>query len=170
MGGWWRGVLFDDPAVWLAPTFTWTFTFLYADVAREGGRAAPSLTVSGVRLAAAGWHAMAGQRAACQGFGQPVESTIHYLEHHRYRSTDLHVVRQQGRLLQVIAEVDGDLDGLGIEAMRASSRLLFDGIAVDLVDGPPDVAAARAMLDDFTDTTGLEGYARAHGFWFTPTG
>lgn len=168
MGGLWGGVLFDNPAMWLAPTFSWAFMFRFAEVTRERGPAAPTLTVEWVRLDAAGWQDMAGRRASCPAFAQPVEASISFFDHHRYDRVDLHVLRQKGRLLQVAAEVEGDRDGLGIAALRASSRLLFDGITVALSTPPPDVDAARAMLDEFTDTSGLEGYSRADGYWFTP--
>ena len=168
MGGLWGGVLFDNPAMWMAPSFSWAFIFRFAEVIRDRGQAAPTLTVEWVRLRAASWQDMVGQHASCPKWAQPIEASISFFDHHRYDRVDLQVLRQKGRLLQVVAEVEGDVDGLGIPALRASSRLLFDGITVALSNPPPDVEAARAMLNDFTDTEGLEGYARADHYWFSP--
>jgi len=167
-GGWWSGVLFDNPAVWLAPKLTWCFTFNFAGVVRDHSAASPALTIEWVNLPVASWRDLAGHRASCHAFARPIEASISFFDQHRYDTIDLHVVKQRNRLVQAVAEVEGDLDGLGIEALRASSRLLFDGITVALSSPPPDVQAARALLEEHTDASDLAGYPRAGGYWFTP--
>ncbi len=168
MGGWWGGLLFDNPAVWLGPCLSWFFVFQFAPVERDGQGAAPSLAVEWVPLPGAGWQAMAGRRASCHAFARPIEASLSFFDHHRYDTVELQLMRQRGRALQVVAEVDGDLDGLGIAALRTSSRLLFDGITISLAHAPADVDRARSVLDEFTDTSGMDGFPRAQGYWFTP--
>lgn len=168
-GGTWGGILFDNPGLWLAPAFTWTFTIQYGDVARDHGRTPLQVCIDWVPLKARGWQEMTGQRAASPRFAHPIEASVYFFEHHRYDTTKLLVVEQRDRSVHIVAEVRGDLDGLGIEAVPVDAWLLFDGITVALSDTPTSVDAARTALEAFTDTTGLEGFERSDVFWFAPT-
>lgn len=175
IGGSWGGVLFDDPEIWLPPTFAWAFRFDFADVARAWGIAAPQLAVdwspaaTGATGGPRGWLAMADQRAASDGPYGRIESCIRFVDDHRYKTTTLDVVQQKDRALRVVAEACGDLDALGIEALRVAAWLQFDGIIVNLANPPSNVDEARARLHEFTDTTGTEGFQRPDGYWFAPT-
>ena len=163
-------MLFDNPALWLAPALTWTFTVSYGEVARDQGSTPVHLCLDWVPLKARGWQDMAGRRAVSAAFAQPIESSVYFFDHHRFDTTKLLVVEQRHHSLHMVAEVAGDVDGLGIDAIPVDAWLLFDGITVAVGDPPPNVDAARALLDTFTDTTGLAGFERDDYFWFTPTG
>ncbi len=167
-GGRWSGVLFDNPALWLAPTFAWTFIVEYGEVARADGRTPVGLCLEGVPLNSRSWQEMTGQRAVSPSFASPIESSVYFFAHHRYDQTKLLVVEQRDHSLHVVAEVRGDVDGLGIESVPVDAWLLFDGITVALSDPPSSVDAARTLLEGFTDTAGLEGFERDDTFWFTP--
>ena len=59
-GGTWRGLLFDNPNIGLAPALTWTFEFQFGEVSRDYGESPVSLTVGWIPLRGAGLSAMKG--------------------------------------------------------------------------------------------------------------
>lgn len=165
-GGSWNGLLFDNPTIGLAPGLTWTFTFDFEDVARSYGTTGVSLTLDWVPLAAESWRLMAGQAASGSTFGEPIESSAYFFDHHRYDAAELRVVEQRGDEVRVVASVRGDLDRLGIEALDVDRWLRFEGIIVQLSDVPTSAAAATRRLAEFTDTTGLACTPTSRGFRF----
>jgi hypothetical protein len=87
-------------------------------------------------------------------FGEPAEASIYHYIHHRFETVDLQLIDQHGRSLRAVAAVSGDIDGLGIDPVRADAWLTFTGILVSLHDATsPHTALSR--LGQFTDTTGL---------------
>jgi hypothetical protein len=167
--GSWNGLLYDNPTIAPAPQLTWTFTFEFNDVERSFGSSRVSMSVDWVTLGNGTWHAMAGQTAAARTFGEPIEASVYFFEHHRFDVLDLQVLEQHGTELLVKASLRGDIDRLGIETLTVSANLDFEGIIIHLSDVPPSVPAARARLAEFTDTAGLDGERTAHGFRFVPT-
>ena len=109
---------------------------------------------------------MAGQAASASTFGEPIESSAYFFEHHRYEEVALRVVEQRRAEMRVIASLRGDLDGLRIQALDVDRWLRFEGIIVHLSDVPSSAAAATRRLAGFTDTTGLAGTPTSHGFRF----
>jgi hypothetical protein len=168
-GGAWSGLLFDNPTAGLPPQLTWTFTFDFKEVERSFGTSRVGVSVDWVPLEDSSRHAMAGQTASATTFAQPIESTVYFFEHHRFDAVSLQVLEQHGNELLVQADLRGDLDGLGIEALTVSASLEFEAIVVHLSEGPPSVPAARARLASFADTAGLDGEKTTRGFRFVPT-
>ncbi|TDX08246.1 hypothetical protein [Kribbella sp. VKM Ac-2566] len=152
-GSWW-GLLFDNPTIGLAPQLTWGFTFPFEEVTREDGSSPVSLDIEWLPSPANSWQRMAGQRLTCAGFAEPAEASIYFYLHHRFDAIELNLVEQRGTLLHAAAEVSGDIDGLGMEVVRAERWLTFAGLLVSLSDATsPDTALTR--LNEFTDATGL---------------
>jgi hypothetical protein len=153
-GGTWRGLLFDNPSIGLAPQLTWTFAFPFDEVDRDYGTSPVALDIDWVPLAVGGWRTLAGQRVECDGFGEPVESSLYFFMHHRFDAVALRIAEQDEQKIHVLAEVTGDLDRLGIAALAVDAWLGFTGIMVALHDVGSE-AEALARLGDFTDPDGL---------------
>jgi hypothetical protein len=113
VGGSWEGLLFENPSTGLPLLLSWTFTFEFADVARGFGTSPLSLTVDWVRLGGSTWEAMVGQSASGSSFGDPIEASVYFFEHHRFDAAEVEVTAQDGDRLYVMASVRGDIDGLG---------------------------------------------------------
>jgi hypothetical protein len=153
-GGEWWGLLFDNPSVHLPPRLTWSFTFPFDDVSREDDDSPLSLSVEWLPIPVDSWRRIAGNHLTSAAFGEPAEASVYYYVHHRFQTVDLQLTDQRGRSLRAVAAVSGDLDGLGIDPVRADAWLTFTGILVSLRDATsPEMALAR--LGQFTDTTGL---------------
>ncbi|MEH0841258.1 hypothetical protein V6U81_02535 [Micromonospora sp. CPCC 205711] len=153
-GGEWHGLLFDNPSLHLPPRLTWSFTFPFEDVSREGDGSPVGLDVEWLPIPADSWRRIAGHHLTSATFGEPAEATVYYYMHHRFETIDLQLIDQRDRSLRAVAAVSGDIDGLGIDPVRVDAWLTFTGILVSLHDATsPDMALAR--LRQFTDTTGL---------------
>jgi hypothetical protein len=98
---------------------------------------------------------MQGQTASASIFGEPIESSVYFFDHHRFDQVEQRILERRGHDLLVHAELTGDIDGLGIPSIDVEGWLMFDGIVVSLSDGPRTVDEARARLCEFTDPTGL---------------
>jgi hypothetical protein len=153
-GGTFRGLLFDNPAIGVAPQLTWTFAFEFEEVDRDYGSSPVCLDIDWVPLALPSWRDMAGQAVEFDGFAKPAESSVYFFAHHRYDAIALRVVEQRQQRIHVLAEVSGDLDRLGIPSMAVDAWLGFAGITVSLRDVSSE-ADALARLQDFTDPSGL---------------
>lgn len=165
-GGEWRGLLFENPDVGLPLSLSWTFTFDYQGVSRDYGSVDPSLTVDWVGFGHSGWHEMAGRHARSDQFSAPIETSLYFFEHHRFDGVDLRVLEQQDDRVRVAIEAWGDLDGLGMDRLRAEDWLRFRGIIVQPAVLPESVDAARGLLQAHTDTDGLVGSMRSHNVEF----
>lgn len=86
VGGTWSGLLFEKPAADYPLALTWTFTIEFAQVRRDLGSVSPSLTIDWVPTTAPSWLAMQGQHATCAAFGEPIEPSLSFFEHHRYEN------------------------------------------------------------------------------------
>jgi len=168
-GGTWAGLLFDNPGNAVAPRLTWTFTFNYREVSRDYGDAEPNLVIDWVPLPGSSWRNMTGQHASGSTFGDPIESSVYFFEHHRFDRAELRVDEQRGNLLHVAATLDGDIDDLGLAAITAEGWLAFAGVTVALSGLEPPVDRAQARLAEFTDATGLVGSWTGRNFHFAPT-
>ena len=165
-GGTWGGLLFDNPRVGVAPSLTWSFTFMYEDVVRSYGSTTPSLCVDWIPLPGAAWDDMAGRKASGQVFAEPIEASVYFFEHFRYDAADLRILEQVGGDVRVIASVSGDVDRLGIDQLSAEAWLRFTGIIVQLTDAPSAIEEAEQRLSEFTDTRGLIGQQGTRNFTF----
>jgi hypothetical protein len=153
-GGEWSGLLFDNPRIGLPPQLTWTFTFVYEDVARDYGDSPVSLTLDWIPLARDSWRGMAGLTARCTTFGEPSEASVYFFTHHRYDRIELDLLAQCDLAVHARATVSGDIDRLSVASVTADAWLRFAGITVALSDSRSG-DAALSRLRDFTDTTGL---------------
>lgn len=171
-GGNWGGLLFANPVAGVARALTWAFTFDFAELDRDYGEVTPGLTVEWVPLpGTSSWGGLAGENLTCTTFGEPVETSMYYFEHHRYDCVELSVLDQVGDRIQVRAVVSGDLDGLGVPELVVEAWLDFQGIIVQLPDDPGSVDAASAELAEFTSVAGLSGQQdRGRNYVFEPAG
>lgn len=169
-GGTWHGLLFATPQTGMDTELFWEFAFEYQSISRDYGATTPNLVVDWAPLPGRAWHDMAGATILGQTFGQPVESSVYYFDHFRYRHAQLAVVEQTGRRLRVRAEVSGDIDELGLPGIQVEDWLDFTGIIVQLPDPPGTVADAERALQQFTSTEGLVGSDSGRNFLFAPDG
>lgn len=65
------------------------------------------------------------------------------------------------------ANIEGNIEGLGIPSLRAEGWLGFDCLIVALSDEPPSVDAAKATLALFTSAEGLEGTRTGRKYSFS---
>lgn len=151
-GGEWYGMLLDNPSLRLPPQLTWCFEVAFEELPDEDGPL--GLTVEWVPLAAPSWRQMAGQRVTSASFGEPAEASVYRDLHHRFDRVALDLTQQRGRELRATITVSGDVDGLGVDPVRADSWLTFTGLFVSL-HGVTDPDLALARLGEFTDPTGL---------------
>ncbi|MEH0825659.1 MULTISPECIES: hypothetical protein [unclassified Micromonospora] len=170
-GGEWRGLLFENPALGLAPQLTWSFHFPFQPVSRDHGSSPLTLDLEWLPIPADGWRSMAGRSAGSSQFAEPGEASVYYFAHHRYDAIDLQILEQRDLAIHVRANVSGDLDGLGVEPVVADAWLRFAGITVSLSD-TVTADAALARLSEFCDITGLAQAADPGGihFRFAPAG
>jgi hypothetical protein len=168
-GGQWWGLLFDNPTLGLPPELSWSFNFVFANVARDYGNSPVSIDVDWVLFATTNWQSMAGQAAYTDRFAEPTEASVYFFEHHRFEAVDLRILDQRGTAVQVAAQLSGDLDRLGIPSLAATGWLAFAGITVQL-STVTTAEAALARLQDFADVTDLSPSAGAtpHSFQFRP--
>ncbi|GAA5180515.1 hypothetical protein GCM10023322_12990 [Rugosimonospora acidiphila] len=153
-GGEWHGLLFDNPTLRLPPCLTWSLEFPFKDVARGGDASPVSVSVEWLPIPADSWRRVAGHHLSSATFGEPAEATVYYYLHRRFQSVDVRLTDQDNRSLRAVAALSGDIDGLGIDPVRADAWLTFTGITVSLHDvNSPEMALTR--LRQFTDTTGL---------------
>lgn len=89
---------------------------------------------------------MAGLTASA--FGEPIESSVCFFDHHRFDAADLTVAEQNGTVLRVRARPDT----LGVEWWPE-----FSGIYVQPSERPTSVEAAEALLAHFTRSAGKPG-------------
>ena len=167
-GGSWGAVLFDNPAVGLAPSLYWWVTFSYLDIRRDWGETSCQLDVEWIVLGPTDWRGMTPTTVTCPTYGSPTEASLHVLAHHRFESVTIAVGDQRGDRLHVRADVAGDLDGLGLPALRAEAWLDFEALVVSLRERPPSVDAARSLLAAFTTVDGLTGNEERGVYRFTP--
>jgi hypothetical protein len=96
-------------------------------MSRSYGEASPSLTAEWAPLPGASWCGMTGQLVSSD-FGEPVDCSAYFFDHHRYKRATIRVVEQQGSRALVRIEAHGDIDNLGIPKLTAEQWLDFDGI------------------------------------------
>lgn len=166
VGGHWSGLLFENPAASYPLALTWSFTIEFAEIARHYGSVAPNLTIEWVPAGSAGWRTMGGQRFRCRAFGDPVEASVYFFEHHRYDKAHLAIGDQRGAELELRALLAGDIDGLGLPEIEAVASIEFSGIYVQSERIGTDTIAAAEVLGRFTDTTGLRPLARTRNVVF----
>lgn len=167
-GGTWNGLLFENQNTGFPLSLVWTFTFGFPEVERDFGDTQPNACVDWVPLFGADSRAMEGRTATASVFGEPIESSVYFFEHHRFDFASLSVRAQDGTGLLVSAELNGDVDSLGLDDLSVEAWLDFDGIFVQPQTKPASIDAARTLLANFTDPTGLSGDDRSHNFLFRP--
>jgi hypothetical protein len=154
-GGTWSGLVFENPGIGLERALTWAFEFEFAEIERDYGDTSPGLSVAWVPLPGASWSAMQGQEATGDEFGEPIECSAYFFEHHRYDRVRLRVLEQQDARVRVAVSAEGDIDGLGVPRWDVEQWLDFRGIATDVSSDVRTVEDAEAMLAGFTDVDGL---------------
>jgi hypothetical protein len=115
VGGSWRGLLFENRSTNFPLSMSWGFTFEFAEITRSFGTSPLSLTVDWVSLGGAAWQAMSGHRAS-GSFGDPMEASIYFFDHHRFDTAAVEVTAQDMGRLYVRATVSDDVDGLGLDS------------------------------------------------------
>lgn len=168
IGGSWSGLLFENPDVGYPLTLTWTFGIAFENVVRDYGSTSPSLTIDWVPAGSAGWTTMAGRRFRGNTFADPIETSVHFFNHHRFDRVDLEVDEQDRDLLRVAAVASGDIDGLGLEQVSAHATLRFEGIHVQTEAVRNDPRAAIDLLSRITTIDGLTPRPRRWGVLFEP--
>ena len=169
VGGVVAGLLFDNPRIGLAPQFTWTFTFACHDIRRSYGDSPVSVTLDWVPLPRCDWRNMVGLEASASQFAEPIESSVYFFKHHRFDTATVMVTGQDHERLRVLANIAGDIDGLGIDHAELDAWLTIDRIMVTLSDRPESAAAAEAVLASFTSTAGLVGSGQGGRYVFVPS-
>lgn len=168
-GGTWGGLLFENANTGYPLALSYTFTFDFAEVSRDYGSVSPNLVIDWIPAGDATWHEMTGQHFSGSTFGDPVEASVYFFEHHRYECADMTVVGQEGSDLAVRARIAGDIDGLGLADIRVEETLTFQGLIVHTEGVGTDIAAARKLIGRFTDITGLQPQAARHNVVFVPS-
>ena len=154
-GGTYSGLLFDNPAIGLSPSLTWSFDFDCDEVVRADERSIVGVTVEWLPMQASSWASLAPNRAAGKAFGNPAEASVYFYAHHRFDAFELVLQEQRDSALLAALTLRGDLDGLGLDPVRVSTRLRFTGFNVHLSDvNSPTEALER--LAGFTNAEGLE--------------
>ena len=167
-GGTWGGLLFDNPQTGRPLSLTWGFTIEYEEVERDHGATTPSLTADWISFDRPTWREMTGNRVQGVEFGDALEASAYFFEHHRYDTVDLAIIDQRETELRVAIEVTGDVDGLGLDVIKAEEWLQFSGIVVAPSRKPRSARAARRLLGRFVDTAGLIAEDRGRGYAFSP--
>jgi hypothetical protein len=167
-GGSWGAVLFDNPRIGLPPSLYWWVTFRYLDIGREWGETSCQLDAEWIVLGPTDWRAMTPTAVSYPTFGAPAEASLYYFDHHRFESLAVVVGEQRGHRLFVRIDLAGDLDGLGLPALRAEAWLDFEALVVAVSDRPPTVDAARSLLGAYTSVEALTGREERGNYRFTP--
>ena len=169
VGGTFSGLLFENPNTGYPLQLTWTFSVDCAEVSRDYGSTQPNLVVDWVpAVGRTRWDEMAGVRFAGSTFGEPIETSVYFFDHHRYDAVEVEVVEQLGTELSVRVHVSGDVDSLGISELEVDATLTFAGIYVQTGTSGTNVEAAGELLSRFTDVSGLRGRQRGHNVVFEP--
>ena len=169
-GGTWSGLLFENSRSSSPLTMSWSFTLDFEVVERDYGSASPSLSIEWVPAGSSSWRSMAGQSFHGRTFGDPIEVSLYFFEHHRLDRVDLTIVDQSSDLVTVVAVAGGDLDGLGLSEVSARASLRFTGIHVQTESTGGDTDAASALLAGFADLDGLRPRSRGRNVVFEPVG
>lgn len=169
IGGSWSGLLFANPLTDFAAALTWSFTFDFAEIERDYGDVTPGLTVDWAPLPGlVSWRGLAGANITCATFGEPVETSMYYFEHHRFDGVEFSVLDQDGGRILARALVSGDIDDLGIPELAVEAWLDFEGVIVQLPHQPGSLQAAATELSRFTSVEGLEGRDQGQNYLFEP--
>ena len=164
---WWDpGIPVRNPTIGLDPGLSWNFTIDYQDVVRSDESSPVSLTIDWVPLDGAVWTAMAGLSAGGE-FGEPIESSVYFFEHHRFDHASMEIREQTGTRIQVTGALSGDIDGLGLAQIPVEASLEFEGIRVSLAD-VTTIDQALQRLQSFADTKGLVGQSIGRSILFAP--
>ena len=163
VGGSWGGLLFENAARELPLSLTWSFAIDFAPVRRDYGSVEPNLAIEWVPLPDASIAAMAG-RSASSPFGEPIEASVYFFQHHRFERSAVTVVDHQADRITVRADASGDVDGLGFAELAVEARLDFAGIWVQPESKPASATRAVALLSEFVDPAGLIATERPHGY------
>ncbi|MFN0027079.1 MAG: hypothetical protein ACKV2O_07835 [Acidimicrobiales bacterium] len=137
-------------------------------LSRGFGSSAVSLTVDWIPLERASWGAMAGRRASGSSFADPIEASVYFFDHHRFNAATVEVAAQDQGRLYVKVSVSGDLDRLGLDWLAVEEWLEFGGVIVQPETKPNTADAARGLLAQFSNPTGLVGEDRGHNYRFRP--
>lgn len=167
-GGSWSAMLFENPHLGIEPQLFWAFTFELGEITRHYGTTPCSLTVDWVSLAVGDWRSMPRTTITGDEFGDPIESSVYFFEHHRFDQVALEIVEQRDRQLHVTADVEGDIDGLGLDRVTGTAWLGFEGITIALAEPPTSLDDATALLGAFTSTEWLRQDPTAPTY-FTPS-
>ncbi len=147
---------------------TWDFDLSFAEVTRSYGDISPNLVVGWVPLGPPSWQRMEGQTASGKTFGDPIESSVYFFDHHRFNAANVTVVDQNGPAIRVQFGLAGDIDGLGIDSLKFDAWLEFSGIYVHPEERLHSVEDAELVLANFTDPAGLVGIDNGHNYLFRP--
>lgn len=170
VGGAFSGLLFENPTTGYPLQLSWTFSVDCAEVNRDYGSTRPNLVVDWVPAARrTAWNEIAGVRFAGSTFGEPVETSVYFFEHHRYDTVEVEVIEQRGTELAIRVRANGDVDSLGISEIAVDATITFSGIYVQTDKSGTNVELAEELLSHFTDTSDLRGRPRGHNVVFEPT-
>ncbi|MEV0687701.1 hypothetical protein AB0I35_27940 [Nocardia sp. NPDC050378] len=168
-GGTWSGLLFSNRAFGVETQLTLSFDFDFEEVEVDGDRAALGLTVEWAPWPAGlTWQHLAGAEVRCSTFGEPVQASVYYYEHHCFDEVYLKVLEQTEDKIRVRVAVFGDIDQLGIPTLTAETWLSFSGIFVQNEPRPRSLPEAAAALNAWTSIEGLTGADRGFNYLFTP--
>jgi hypothetical protein len=165
VGGVWAGLLFENPQTGYAPALTWSFEIECAEIDSDGDGTSVGVTVEWLPLPGAEWRRMVGLVGGGEEFGEPVESSVYFFEHHCYERALVEVLDQEGERIRVRLTLAGDLDGLGPSEITCEQWLDFDGLRV-LQRETESAVEATARLAAVTSVEGLAASAEAaaHGY------
>ncbi len=166
-GGTFSGLLFENSNAGYPLQLSWTFSVDCAEVNRDYGSTLPTIVVDWVTLVGRSvWNEMSDLRFVCQTFGEPIETSVYFFEHHRYDTVEVEVIEQRGTELAIRVRASGDVDSLGISEIEVEATITFSGIYVQTEKSGTNVELAAELLSHFTDTSHLRGRPRGHNVVF----
>ena len=165
--GAWGGVLFENPAVGVPLRLSWWFRVDFETISRSYGDTTPNLQVEWVDLSVPSWRHLEGCATQSQAFGDPIESSVYYFEHHRFEAVAMRVNSQSSTSIDISIVVRGDIDRLGIDSLHVETALEFEGISIHTEGLTADEAVTT--LSAFTDTDGLTPTPRGRTLRLRPT-
>lgn len=158
-GSYWYGNLFENEGLGYGPELTWSLFIECRPVERSCGEMPVAIVVDWIPLNVPSWRDIAGTRAECTEFGEPIEASVYFFDHRPYERVRVQALHQTGTTVRFSVELAGDEHGIGIDPLCVTADAEFHGIAVRL--------ARQYEPAEFTDLAGLTFDARSG--WYKPT-
>lgn len=165
-GGEWGAYLFENRETGVPLQLAWWFNVGFQVVSRPYGLTRPNLQVDWVSLETPSWQQLEGTKLRSDRFGQPIETSLYFFEHHRYSDLALDVLEQESTIIEISVTAWGDLDRAGPSRIEVRSNLEFTGINASAELGSAATVARR--LSDFTDVSNLHQARAGDKFVFRP--